>query len=123
MKKDMFNRLVLLVVGAVFLSSVAFAQDESSVVNANNRFAFDLYSRYKSKGGNIFYSPYSISSALAMAYEGATGKTAEEIQAVFHFPQDASIRRESFLKINQGINRPDKKYKKHSKCLVGSKRL
>src|SRR3989344_7160709 len=49
------------------------------VANANNKFAFDLYSELdKSESGNVFYSPYSISAALAMAYEGAEGKTAEE---------------------------------------------
>jgi serpin B len=111
MKKSLCGSLVLLVVGLLFLSSVVFAQDVSSVVNANNQFAFDLYSKYKSKDGNIFYSPYSISSALAMTYEGARGKTAEEMQAVFHFPQDASRRRDSFSKIYQQINKKDKKYK------------
>lgn len=109
MKRILSGSLALLVIGLGFLSSIVFAQD-NSVVNANNRFAFDLYSKYKSKDGNIFYSPYSISSALAMAYEGARGKTAEEMQAVFHFPQDAAIRRESFLKIDQIINKKDKRY-------------
>ncbi|MDP2941585.1 MAG: serpin family protein [Candidatus Omnitrophota bacterium] len=110
MKKGMFGSLVLLV-GSMSLSSIAFAQDNNSVVNVNNQFAFDLYSKYKSKDGNIFYSPYSISSALAMTYEGARGKTGEEMQAVFLFPQDASMRRDSFLKIYQQINKKDKKYK------------
>lgn len=54
-----------------------------SVVNASNQFAFELYSQYKSQDGNIFFSPYSISTALAMTYEGARGKTAEEMQVVF----------------------------------------
>lgn len=111
MKRILLGNFSLAVIGLVFLSSIAFAQDNNSVVNANNQFAFDLYSRYKSKGGNIFYSPYSISSTLAMAYEGARGKTAEEMRAVFHFPQDASVRRESFLKIDQQTNKKDKKYK------------
>lgn len=87
-----------------------FAGDLSSVVNTNNQFAFGLYSRYKAKDGNIFFSPYSISSALVMAYEGAKGKTAEEIEAVFHFPQDDTLRRESFLRIYNQINKKDKKY-------------
>ena len=42
------------------------------IADANNRFAFDLYSQLdKSESENIFYSPYSISAALAMTYEGA----------------------------------------------------
>jgi serpin B len=60
-------------------------QGIQEVVNANNKFALELYSELsKSEQGNIFYSPYSISSALAMTYEGARGKTAEEIKSVFH---------------------------------------
>ena len=110
MKKKLSVGLFLLALGVLFLSPVASAQEINSVIKANNQFAFDLYSKYRSKEGNVFYSPYSISSALAMTYEGARGTTAEEMRAVFHFPQDASIRRDSFLKINQQINKKDKKY-------------
>lgn len=111
MRRIQTGSLTLLAIGLAFLSSITFAQNNNSVVSANNQFAFDLYAKYKSKDGNIFYSPFSISSALAMTYEGARGGTAEEMQAVFHFPQDAAIRRESFLKIDQKINKKDKKYK------------
>lgn len=110
MKRIFFGVFSLLVISLFFLFSLVFAQDTNSVVNANNQFAFDFYSRYKSQNGNIFYSPYSISSALAMTYEGARGKTAEEIQAVFHFPQDDAIRRDSFREIYQQINKQDKEY-------------
>ncbi len=81
-----------------------------SVVDANNQFAFDLYSKYKSNDDNIFFSPYSISTALAMTYEGARGKTAEEMQSVFHFPQDDNIRRPAFARLYNEINKGDKKY-------------
>jgi serpin B len=102
---------LLLLVGFVILSSVlSYAEEIDSVVNANNQFAFDLYSRYSLNKGNIFYSPYSISSALAMAYEGARGETAKEMQAVFHFPKDRSVCRESFSRLYQQINKKGKKY-------------
>ncbi len=93
----------------VFYSTV-FAQEVNSVVDANNQFAFELYAKYKLKDGNVFFSPYSISSAVAMAYEGARGETAEQIQSVFHFPKDDSLRREAFVKVNNFINKKDKKY-------------
>jgi serpin B len=108
----MKKRLLLLmcaVIGSLVLLP-AFAQDTSSVINANNRFAFELYSRYKLQDGNIFFSPYSISSALAMAYEGARGKTAAEMQAVFHFPANESLRKGSYREINNRYNREGKKY-------------
>jgi len=111
MRRISLCSILVLAIGLSFLSSVSFAEETNSVVSANNQFAFDLYSRYKSKEGNIFYSPYSISLALAMTYEGARGETAEEIQAVFHFPQDANMRRESYLDLYQEINKKDKKYK------------
>ena len=68
------------------------------------------YTDVQLKDGNIFFSPYSISSAIAMTYEGARGKTADEIHSVFHFPTDGSLRRKSFLEINNLINEKDKKY-------------
>jgi serpin B len=62
-----------------------------AVVAANNRFAFDLYSALgDSETGNLVYSPYSISSVMAMVYEGAKGKTSSEVKSVFHFPETRS---------------------------------
>ena len=81
------------------------------VVNANNQFAFDLYSELdKSEDSNIFYSPYSISAALAMTYEGAKGQTADEMKSVFHFPE-SNILRPNFAAIYNKINKKNKPYK------------
>lgn len=53
---------------------------------ANGRFAIDLY-REMGGGvaGNIFLSPYSISSALAMTWAGARGQTQEEMGRLLRF--------------------------------------
>ncbi|MBU1200928.1 MAG: serpin family protein [Nanoarchaeota archaeon] len=83
----------------------------NSVVNANNQFAFDLYSQYKSGEENIFFSPYSISAAFAMTYEGARDDTADEIQKVFYLQKDDTMRRSSFAKIYNDINKGNKDYK------------
>ena len=58
---------------------------------ANNDFAFDLYGQLakQNAGKNVFFSPYSMSSALAMTAEGARGKTAGEMGKVLRFPQGA----------------------------------
>ena len=82
-----------------------------SVVHANNQFAIDLYSKYKSKDGNLFYSPYSISSALAMTYEGAKGQTAGEMKSVLHLPDNKETIRSDFVSINNEINKEGKSYK------------
>ncbi len=86
----------------------------TGVVEANNQFAIDLYSRYKVGKDNIFFSPYSISLSLAMTYEGARGKTAREIQSVFHFPEDDILRRSGYAKLYDEINRQNKEYSLHT---------
>ena len=85
----------------------------NAVVNANNQLAFELYSQFneESKDSNIFFSPYSISIALTMTYEGAKGQTAEEMQSVLHIPEDANVRRPNFARIFNEINKKEKKYK------------
>lgn len=46
-----------------------------------------------------------------MTYEGARGKTAEEMQSIFHFPQDSNVQGPAFARVYNEINKGDKKYK------------
>jgi len=111
MNKKYVVSIFVLLLTVAFLGVIrSSAEDVSAVVNANNQFAFELYSKYKSNEGNIFFSPYSISTALAMTFEGARGKTADEMQSVFHFPKDEALRRNSFQQIYNEINKEDKPY-------------
>jgi serpin B len=55
------------------------------VAKDNNSFAIDLYRNLREKEGNLFFSPTSISTALAMTYGGAREKTAEEMAKTLHF--------------------------------------
>ncbi|HEY1786386.1 MAG TPA: serpin family protein, partial [Pirellulales bacterium] len=65
--------------------------DEFAVVNGNKEFATELYAHLSAgRRGNLFFSPYSISSALAMAYAGAEGETAAQMAKVLHFPSPAA---------------------------------
>ena len=59
--------------------------DISKLVNGNNAFALDLYQSLRSKDGNLIYSPYSISLALAMTYAGARGETESQMASALHF--------------------------------------
>jgi len=59
--------------------------EQASLVEGNSAFAFELYQALKGKEGNLFYSPYSISLALAMTYAGASGETAEQMADTLHF--------------------------------------
>ena len=55
-------------------------EDLKALVDGNNQFAIDHYKKLaETEKGNIVFSPYSISSALAMTYAGARGQTAEEM--------------------------------------------
>jgi len=80
-----------------------------NVPQADERFAFDLYSRLASSdNGNIFFSPYSLSSALEMVYEGARGMTALEMSSVLHLNADNIARRAEVATFIQKLNAPDK---------------
>ena len=63
----------------------------TAMVKSNNGFARDLYGCLTAEhaGKNLFFSPYSVSSALAMVAEGARGETADQIGKVLRFPESA----------------------------------
>ena len=64
--------------------------DLEDLVDGNSAFAFDLYQAIKEKGGNLFYSPYSISVALAMTYAGARNETEQQMADTLRFTLDQS---------------------------------
>ena len=53
--------------------------------DAINAFAFDVYDNLQREQGNLFFSPLSVSTALGMAYGGARGNTATQLENVTHF--------------------------------------
>jgi len=57
--------------------------------SGNNAFALDLYARLTAGPGNVFFSPLSIRAALALAWLGAKGRTAEEMKQVLRLPDSA----------------------------------
>ena len=59
--------------------------DLETLVTGNSAFAFDLYQTLREEDGNLFYSPHSISLALAMTYAGAHGETAQQMADTLHF--------------------------------------
>jgi serpin B len=62
--------------------------DISSIAAGNNAFGWDLFHQLQSGSGNLFYSPYSISSALAMTWAGARGNTEAQMAQTMHFTLD-----------------------------------
>ena len=82
-----------------------------NAVMANNLFALDLYKHYQPQPGNIFYSPFSISSALTMAYEGAKGVTAEEMKKVLRLPDDQQALRNAYASLFSDLNGTNQNFK------------
>ena len=62
----------------------------ADLVRGNAAFAFDLYRSLAQGEGNLFYSPHSVSLALAMTYAGARGETERQMEDTLRFllPQD-----------------------------------
>ena len=88
------------------------------MIDANNRFAFDLYANLSQSpdntGKNLFFSPYSISTAFALASEGAKTQTAGEIRTVFHLPEKDLIRREGTAEVYERLNHGGAGYTLHT---------
>jgi len=60
--------------------------DVEVITKGNSEFALALYEKLRDRKGNLFFSPYSISTALAMTYAGAKGETEKQMATVLHFP-------------------------------------
>jgi serpin B len=67
------------------MSPDASTADTSDLVLGNTAFALDLYQAVREGQDNLFYSPYSISLALAMTYAGARGETERQMADTLHF--------------------------------------
>lgn len=107
--KNIIVKLVIIV--SVFFSAIITPRAEVfDIINANNTFTFDMYYQLKTEQGNLMFSPYSMSAALAMVYEGAQGGTASEIQKVFHFPTDKLALQSSMSSIINRFNMPHEGY-------------
>jgi serpin B len=97
--------LLILTMGS--MSRAEDVKDEGRVAEAvegNNRFAFDLYGRLRHRPGNLFASPYSVSTALAMTYEGARGQTAEQMAATLHFSLPPDALHPAFAALDRQLN-------------------
>ena len=65
-------------------------EDQLALVLGNSEFAFDFYHAVSGEDGNLFFSPHSLSTVLAMTYAGANGDTASQMASTLHFylPQE-----------------------------------
>lgn len=86
----------------------------NAVVNANNQFAVAMYQQLngqsKQVDANVFFSPYSLTSAVAMLYAAAEGDTKAQIQKTFYYPSLPILNSNSAALYNQ-FNKPSPNYK------------
>ncbi len=98
---------ILILLAAIMASANSLAMDNQTakenmnkkiIVDGNNKFALELFAKLQSTKGNLFFSPYSISTALAMAHAGARNETESQMAGVLHFPVSLNRRIDSSSK-------------------------
>jgi len=78
------------------------------LVRDNSALAFDLYRKLCVEKGNWFFSPYSVSTALALVYAGARENTAREIAVAMHFSSGPEGLHPAFSELQAGLNEVQK---------------
>jgi len=101
----------------IFLSGFAVganAMDKSllsEVTAGNTSFALDLYRQIKGEEGNLFFSPYSISTALSMAYAGARGETEKQMMKAMHISLAQEKLHSAMSELQESMNKVQEKGK------------
>jgi serpin B len=94
---------LLLLLGSMTYTASAKTED---VPDAGNNFALDLYGLLSETNGNLFFSPASIQTALAMAYAGAKEQTAIQMAKVLHFGKAGQGIHSGIQSLLQQLNTP-----------------
>jgi serpin B len=98
----------LLISLGIGLMASAQTTQTKTLVEGNTAFALDLYARFSGTPGNLFFSPYSISTCLAMTYAGARGVTDMQMARVLRFGQGQAAVHSSFGELQQQLNGSEK---------------
>jgi serpin B len=101
---------VLPVAACAAEASAMVANDHATVVEGNNEFAVELYGQLRNQGGNLFFSPESVSTALAMTYAGARGDTAAEMAKTLRFTLPPERLHPAMGALLAGLNAPHDGY-------------
>jgi len=105
--KELLLIILMLSFINVFVPKGHAAQTQS-LTDGNTAFALELFSQIKSTPGNVFFSPYSISTCLAMVYAGAHGDTEEQLARVLHFQGNQAQIHSSFAGLQNQLNEASK---------------
>lgn len=99
--------IIVAVYIALFVTMVAAQIEDASVtelVDDNRVFAFDLYQQINDEEVNLFYSPYSISQAMAMVYAGARKETEAQMADVLNFALPPNELHPAFQFVQEDLN-------------------
>lgn len=88
----------------LFTANFACAESVSVATKAINALGIDLLQKSDKPQENFLISPYSIQSAMAMAYAGAEGATRDEMAKILHFPKDGDEVNRSFAELRKQLD-------------------
>ncbi len=77
--------------------------DAAITARGNAAFALDLYRILAAESGNLCFSPYSISTALAMTYAGARGETELQMAQALHFMLEGARLHPAFAELEAAL--------------------
>lgn len=87
-------------------SSIEVTPACRDAATSSNRLAIDLYQQTRGRKGNLFFSPASISTALAMTWAGAAGTTRQQMAQVMHLETSEAVNA-GFADLSQVLNSTD----------------
>ena len=108
----LFFLLILILFNSGFSQKPPVTIDPNAtkeISSSINSFAFDLYREVNKQEGNLFFSPYSISSALAMTYAGAKGNTEKQMARFLYLNLPQERLHSSFGMLQSYLNSIQKK--------------
>ncbi len=94
----------------IFNEELTETETRTLVAN-NSTFALELYRNLQNTEGNLFFSPYSISSALAMTYAGARENTRTQMAQALRFGEDDKVLHAGFKQLREGLEATGKEGK------------
>lgn len=104
----MKNQILVVIFTLILFSGLVSQEGDinlQSLVQGNTTFALDMYQKVRDNEGNIFFSPYSISTAFAMTFAGAQCETQKQMAGVFHFSLDPCQLHPSFSELQTHFQR------------------
>ncbi|MFH0939394.1 MAG: sigma-70 family RNA polymerase sigma factor [Planctomycetota bacterium] len=88
----------------VIPTAKATPDELAAVSRGNNQFALDLFAKLQTTKGNLFFSPYSVSTALGMTWAGTRGETAKQMTKALSFSLQPERQHAAFAALIQSLN-------------------